>query len=117
MELLKFIEQIPVPILVVVLALLVALTVVMTVKYVKSKGLDGLRAEVYQLILKAEHMFKGSEKGKQKLAWVVQQARSLLPKWLQFFITDKALEKLIQIWFNGVKDLLDDGKFNNSLEK
>ena len=116
MELLNFLNQIPTPILVVVLALLLVLTAVIIIQHAKTKGLEGLRNEVYQLILKAEHAYEGNEKGKQKFSWVVQQARSLLPKWMQVFISDKCLEKLVQTWFVGIKDLLDDGKMNDSIK-
>ena len=56
MELLEFIKQIPLPILIIVLAILVIVTIVVVVQYIKQKGLDGIREDVYQLILKAEHM-------------------------------------------------------------
>lgn len=76
--------------------------------------LEGIREQVYQLILKAEHMYKESGTGQQKLKWVVQQARGLLPKWLQVIMSEDALLKIIDVWFCGVKDLLDDGKINGS---
>lgn len=114
MELLEFLKQIPLPILILFIAILLIVTIVIAVQYVKAKGLDGIREDVYQLILKAEHMYNESGTGKQKFQWVIQQARGLLPKWLQVLIPEKTLEKLIQKWFEGVKDLLDDGKVNNS---
>ena len=117
MELLEFIKQIPLPILIIVLAILVIVTIVVVVQYIKQKGLDGIREDIYQLILKAEHMYNESGTGKQKFEWVIQQARGLLPKWLQILVPESALEKLVQKWFEGVKDLLDDGKVNNSQNK
>lgn len=114
MEVFKFLEQIPLPILVVVLVILVAITVVMVYQYAKMRGMDGIRGDVYQLILKAEHIYNESGQGKQKLKWVVSQARGLLPKWLQVFITEEAMMKVIDEWFKGVKDLLDDGRVNGS---
>ncbi len=117
MELLEFIKQIPLPILIIVLAILVIVTIVVVVQYIKQKGLDGIREDVYQLILKAEHMYNESGAGKQKFEWVIQQAMGLLPKWLQILVPESALEKLVQKWFEGVKDLLDDGKVNNSQNK
>lgn len=114
MELLDFMKQVPLPILVVAIIVLLVVTVVMAVQYMKAKGLDGIRADVYQLILKAEHIYKESGQGKQKLKWVVSQARMLLPKWLQVIITEDTLIKIVDKWFAGVKDLLDDGKINNS---
>lgn len=114
MELLNFLNQMPLPILILAIAVLFIVTVVITYQYAKAKGLEGIREEVYQLILTAEHRYKESGQGKQKLKWVVQQARGLLPKWLQVFVTDEMLLKLIDGWFMGVKDLLDDGKVNGS---
>lgn len=114
MELLEFLKQIPLPVLILVIAVLLIVTIVIAVQYMKQKGLDGIRADVYQLILKAEHMYNESGTGKQKFEWVIQQARGLLPKWLQVFVTDKAMKEAVQKWFVGVKDLLDDGKVNNS---
>lgn len=116
MELLEFMRQIPAPVLFAALAILFIVTIIIVFQYMKAKGLDGIRMDVYQLILRAEHMYKESGQGQQKLKWVVQQARGLLPKWLQVFITEDALIKIIEKWFRGVKDLLDDGKINGGGE-
>ena len=114
MELLNFLRQIPLPLLLVAVVILLIVTLVIAFQYAKYKGLDGIRENVYQLILKAEHIYKESGSGQQKLKWVVQQARGLLPEWLQVIITEDALIKIIDAWFCGVKDLLDDGKVNGS---
>lgn len=114
MELLNFLKQIPFPVLLVAVLILLVVTLVIAFKYAKHKGLEGIREQVYQLILKAEHMYKESGTGQQKLKWVVQQARGLLPKWLQVIMSEDALLKIIDVWFCGVKDLLDDGKINGS---
>ena len=111
MELLNFLKQIPFPVLLVAVLILLVVTLVIAFQY---KGLEGIREQVYQLILKAEHMYKESGTGQQKLKWVVQQARGLLPKWLQVIMSEDALLKIIDVWFCGVKDLLDDGKINGS---
>lgn len=80
MELLNFLKQIPFPVLLVAVLILLVVTLVIAFQYAKHKGLEGIREQVYQLILKAEHMYKESGAGQQKLKWVVQQARGLLPK-------------------------------------
>ena len=105
------------------LILIIVLTVVLfiagallLIKYIKLKGLNGIRKDVYRLFLEAEHQFTETEAGLKKMDYVVQLARSMLPKPLQVFITDAMLKKIIQIWFNGIKDLLDDGKINKSKE-
>lgn len=106
------------------LLLIVLLTVifvigflVMTVEYIKAKGLEGIRLDVYRLFLLAERKVKESGQGKQKMSWVIQKARGLLPSWLRYLISENLLKKVIQFWFDGIKDLLDDGKINNSCRK
>ena len=81
--------------------------------YLRDKSLNEIRAEVYQKFLEAEHD-DALTTGKQKMMWVLGQARVLLPAWLQMFITDAFLEKVVEGWFQAVKDLLDDGKLNRS---
>ena len=84
--------------------------------YLKDMTLDEIRGEVYHLFLKAEHTYTETGSGKQKLKWVVQQARGLLPAWLRLVVTEEVLTFIIDGWFNAVKDLLDDGKLNRSEE-
>lgn len=85
--------------------------------YMKDKTLEQIRLQVYDLFLVAESTYIASKSGKQKMKYVISKARLLLPKWLQFFITDELLEILIQEWFDAVKDLLDDGKYNKSTKE
>ena len=101
--------------LIIAILIIVALTIIMmAVMYFKDRSLEEIRNDVYKLILKAEHMYEESGSGKQKMKWVVSQARKLLPKWAQALISEDALMDIIQAWFDGVKDLLDDGKMNHS---
>ena len=101
--------------LIIVILIIVALTIIMmAVTYFKGRSLEEIRNDVYQFILKAEHMYEESGSGKQKMKWVVSQARKLLPKWAQALISEDTLMNIIQAWFDGVKDLLDDGKMNHS---
>lgn len=69
---------------------------------------------MYDLFLFAEKRFTESKQGEQKLKWVVQQARGLLPRWLQVVISEEALTTIIDWWFREIKDLLDDGAINGS---
>lgn len=101
-------------IIIVIAALIAACTVVYL--YIRERTLEEIRARVYQLFLEAEHTYQYTEAGKQKMSYVIQRARSLLPNWAQFFITEALLKKVVQMWFEAVKDLLDDGKYNKSTE-
>lgn len=115
MDFLAAIGSIPEPVLILLLIIFVILTVYIIYENAKMKGLEGIRAQVYQYMLKAEHMYVSSE-GRQKLKYVVHNARMLLPDWLRFFISDEALMNLCDAWFKEVKDLLDDGKINSSAQ-
>ena len=114
MELLNISSQVPAPILIAVLILWAILTFVIVYQYAKMKGLEGIRKKVYDLFLRAEKRFTESKQGEQKLKWVVQQARGLLPRWLQVVISEEALMTIIDWWFREIKDLLDDGAINGS---
>lgn len=103
------------PILIVALVFFILIALVIGFQYVKMKGLEGIRVDTYNLILKAEYMFEHGD-NKQKLEWVVQKARSMLPAWISIFVTTEHLTIIIDMWFRGVKDLLDDGKVNQSQE-
>ena len=99
-----------------VIALLIGLAVTVYL-YLRNKTLEDIRKDVYQLFLKAEHNFTETKQGKQKFDYVIQNARSLLPTWAQLIITEKLLRKVVQLWFEAVKDLLDDGKCNKSTRR
>lgn len=103
--------------IVVVTVLIVAFAVKKAVEYITKKGLEGIRLDVYKLFVQAEEAYKESGQGQKKFKYVVSLARSMLPKAVQVFITEEMLETAVQLWFDGVKDLLDDGKLNNSAEK
>ena len=83
--------------------------------YLRDMTLNDIRADVYQLFLKAEHNPNFTKAGKQKMKWVLSMARGLLPDWAQLFISDAFLERVVEGWFCAVKDLLDDGKYNKSI--
>ena len=101
---------------IVITIFLAVLLVVSVVSYCKEKTLQDIRLDVYTLFLQAEEKYYESGQGEQKMKWVVSKARSLLPPWLQLVMTEDVFIKLIQIWFNGIKDLLDDGKINNNIK-
>lgn len=100
-----------------VIAVLVIMLAVHIYLYIRNNTLEDIRADVYQLFLEAEHKYMRTGSGKTKMAYVISHARQLLPSWAQLFITDDMLMKVVQLWFDAVKDLLDDGKYNGSTEE
>lgn len=113
----ELLQMVPAWVLFLIVAILVIMVVVMLIDYLKERNIEKIREDVYQLFLQAEHKYTESYAGKQKMKWVVSQARSLLPKWVQAIISDEALMNIIDLWFDGIKDLLDDGKMNGSARK
>lgn len=102
----------------IIITVLLAISVgVMIYMYIRDCTLDDIRTGVYQLFLEAEHTYLHTGAGMQKMEYVIQRARSMLPIWAQFFVTEDVLRKVVQMWFEGVKDLLDDGKMNKSVEE
>lgn len=83
-------------------------------RYYKARKIEGIRQDVYKLFIYVEKRFKESGSGKRKMQYVVNAAYQLLPNLLQKILTKEMLEAIIQAWFEEIKDLLDDGKINNS---
>lgn len=110
----ELLTTVPLPVLIIIAIVVAASIIYMGYSYLRDHTVEQIRGDAYQLILKSEHMYQESSTGKQKMKWVVSQARKLLPGWLQVIITDEVLQKIIQVWFDETKDLLDDGKVNGS---
>lgn len=108
-------EQNRVLFLAVITVLIIAFLIKKLIDYITRKGLEGIRLDVYKLFVEAEKTFRASKQGQQKFDYVIHLARGLLPKPIQMFVSDKMLKEIVQLWFDGVKDLLDDGKLNNSV--
>lgn len=87
----------------------------LVIMYVRSHTLEQIRGDVYQVFLQVEHKYLKSGSGKKKLDEAVDAAYSMLPPWARFIFTKERLRKIIDAWFGKVKDLLDDGKMNQSV--
>ena len=60
---------------------------------------------IHILFVEAEKTFRASKQGQQKFDYVIRLARSMLPKPIQLFVRDKMLKEIVQLWFDGVKDV------------
>ncbi len=98
------------------IGILGAALITLAIVYFKQKKLDQIRADVYKLFLFVEHKYLKSGAGEEKLNEVVEAAYMMLPMWLRFFVTKTVLRDIIDEWFRTIKDLLDDGRANNSIE-
>ena len=91
----------------------VALAVFLLIKTVQKIGLEKIRSKVYELFEEAEREFQHGE-NTEKFEYVINLAKAALPMPYSLFITESLLRKVVQAWFDLVKDLLDDGKLNGT---
>lgn len=94
----------------------VALVIFAIVKTVQKIGLEKIRASVYQFFIDAEHEFQEGENS-EKFEYVINATKAIIPAPFNLLITETLLRKVVQAWFNIVKDLLDDGKMNGTSVK
>lgn len=95
------------------IALVILVVVYLFVRKMQELGLERIRSIVYKGFVYAENNFLHGA-NKQKFQYVVQLARSNLPDAFKIFITDKLLEDVVQMWFDLIKDILDDGRINSA---
>lgn len=81
---------------------------------VVNKKWEQLRGTAYRLILQVEKTITGTKRGKERFELVIDRLYSLIPGWLQFFISEKCLREKLQEWFDQIKDYLDNGKIDGS---
>lgn len=91
----------------------VAIAAFLIIKYIQHLGLENIRERVYQAFLDAEHEFQHGE-NTEKFEYVINIAKTAIPAPFNLFITESLLRNVVQAWFDLVKDLLDDGKFNGT---
>lgn len=91
----------------------IVVAVFLIIKYFRHMGFESIRERVYRAFLEAEHNFQHGENN-AKFEYVLNVAKSAIPAPFNIFVTEKLLRKVVQAWFDLVKDLLDDGKFNGT---
>lgn len=105
------------PVIAIIFILIVAAVFIfLLVKKLQSMGMEKIRAVVYQAFIKAEHKFTYGD-NTQKFEYVVNLARSHLPAPFNIFVTESLLRSVVQMWFDLVKDLLDDGRVNGTTQE
>lgn len=110
----EMVNLVEIAIVVIPSVFLITLFCILLKDLIKSVGLDGLRAYAYELFLSAEHTFRESGSGEKKMQYVIDRIWIRMPVWMRFFLTKKMIRKIVQHWFDMIKDLLDDGKINRS---
>jgi len=90
-----------------------ALVVYICIKVIQKVGLETVRSVAYKGFVSAEHAFKQGE-NQEKFNYVVGLVTEALPFPFNLVISENLLRKVVQLWFDLCKDLLDDGKFNGT---
>lgn len=104
------------PILAIIfIVIVVVLAIFLMVKLIQKVGLEKVREVVYKGFVEAENEFLYGE-NTEKFDFVVDLAKKSIPLPFSLFITDTLLRKVIQLWFDLCKDLLDDGKLDSKKE-
>lgn len=101
---------------VIFLVIIAAVIIFVGVKMLQKIGLERIRHIVYDGFVKAENGFKYGD-NTQKFNYVVQLARSHLPAPFNLLITESLLESVVQLWFDLIKDILDDGRINGTQQE
>lgn len=108
----EFLTQNPVIAIIFIVIVMVA-ALFLFVKMMQTIGMEKVREYVYKLFVEAEHAFKHGE-NEEKFNYVILYAKSAIPAPFNLFITETSLRKVVQLWFDLCKDLLDDGKLNGT---
>lgn len=98
-----------------VIALISAFFCVVGVKIVQNVGLEKIRKVVYAGFVEAESKFMHGQNS-AKFEYVLNIAQQTLPVPFRWFITEALLRRVIQLWFDLCKDLLDNGKLDLSIK-
>jgi hypothetical protein len=95
--------------------LIAATFVAYVIHLILTKQWTKLREQAYALMLSAERLY-GDDAGKEKFEAVFQSLYfTLIPAWLRPFVTEDAMRKKLQEWYELAKDFLDDGEINESI--
>ena len=89
------------------IAIIIVFVLFLLVKLMQTVGLEKVRDVVYKGFVTAEHEFLNGE-NEDKFNYVVDLAKKSIPLPFSLVITETLLRKVIQLWFDLCKDLLDD---------
>ena len=101
---------------VIFIAVVVAVAIFLFVKAMQKIGTDKICLYAYRWFEEAEDEFNHGE-NTEKFEYVLNLAKSTIPSPFNLFITERLLRKVVQLWFDLCKDLLDDKKINGSIAK
>ncbi|MDP4147528.1 MAG: hypothetical protein Q8936_24185 [Bacillota bacterium] len=73
----------------------------------------------YALMLQAKRYAKDEvlSSGDAQVEWVINKAYQFLPSYLTVFISKDLMRKIVSYLFSKLKDYMDDGTINNSIQQ
>jgi Flp pilus assembly CpaF family ATPase len=76
------------------------------------------KTSAYALMLQAKRMAKDEilKSGDEQVEWIIKRSYQYLPKKLTIFISEERMRNIIRYLYKKLKDLIDDGQPNNSLQ-
>ena len=76
------------------------------------------KSQVYSLMLQAKRLAKDEvlKNGDEQVEWIIKRSYQFLPKRISVFISEKVMMGIIKYLYEKLKDLVDDGEMNNSIE-
>lgn len=95
------------------LLIIIGVLAILLILFLLIKFSSKFRKVAYKLFVKAEKEYKSGE-GQEKMEYVISNIHSWLPEYISMFIPESVLKKILQWFFDELKDVLDDGKFNES---
>jgi hypothetical protein len=76
------------------------------------------KALAYAAMLQAKRMAKDAvlKSGDEQVEWVVRKAYQFMPRTWTIFISEDRMRKIIGYLYGKLKDYIDDGQLNRSME-
>lgn len=102
------------PVALLIIAAITAVIIILGVKIMQTIGMEKVRGFVYRKFVEAENRFEQGQNS-DKFEYVVNLTKQAIPAPFNFFITENFMRNVIQLWFDLVKDLLDNGRVDLSV--
>lgn len=94
----------------------IILVVIATVLYAALEW-SKFKTQLYALMLQAKRLAKDAvlKSGDEQVEWVIKKAYQFLPARITIFISEDLMRKIVKYLYSKLKDFIDDGELNNSL--
>jgi hypothetical protein len=79
---------------------------------------NSFKTTCYALMLQAKRLAKDEvlKNGDEQVEWIIKRSYQFLPRKLTIFISEEHMRRLIKYLYEKLKNFIDDGEMNNSIE-